>query len=267
MPRSSRASGEWISASKEPGGTPSASPRSTHTPLPSLPSDGLMSLTSETSPPSTMTAPGQAQRSGVEGSHVKTYRSPASGPGSEVSDPSSPSHSSTLWSDTDLTPSSLRTSPASSPAMPVETLGVSSVRWGTSGTGGPTGFSTLNGSECPSDGEGCLSSPSTLADILTRTAPPRFSLSARAAEGIIRRSERRGRKLPEELDVALKSLASPLAASGQSKPADQQEMSITTSSWTVRRLTPLECERLMGWPDGWTISTTWKRRRTSMGNK
>lgn len=24
------------------------------------------------------------------------------------------------------------------------------------------------------------------------------------------------------------------------------------SAATVRRLTPLECERLMGWPDGWT---------------
>lgn len=24
---------------------------------------------------------------------------------------------------------------------------------------------------------------------------------------------------------------------------------------TVRKLTPTECERLMGWPDGWTIPT------------
>ena len=30
---------------------------------------------------------------------------------------------------------------------------------------------------------------------------------------------------------------------------------------SVRRLTPRECERLMGWPDDWTRSTTWKPRQ------
>ena len=28
-------------------------------------------------------------------------------------------------------------------------------------------------------------------------------------------------------------------------------------SWTVRRLTPTECERLQGWPDGWTVARSW----------
>lgn len=28
----------------------------------------------------------------------------------------------------------------------------------------------------------------------------------------------------------------------------------------VRRLTPTECERLMGWPDGWTFSQKWMDR-------
>jgi hypothetical protein len=27
--------------------------------------------------------------------------------------------------------------------------------------------------------------------------------------------------------------------------------------FAIRRLTPTECERLMGWPDGWTISQAW----------
>jgi DNA (cytosine-5)-methyltransferase 1 len=29
----------------------------------------------------------------------------------------------------------------------------------------------------------------------------------------------------------------------------------------VRRLTPVECERLMGWPDGWTIPAEWRGKR------
>lgn len=177
-------------------------------------------------------------------------------------DQDSPGHSLPLWSDTDLKPSSSRTSPASSPPMPVETLGGSSVKWATSGMGGPTGYWTRSGSECRSDDDGCSSSLSTLTDILTPTAPERFSLSARAAEGIIRRSGKRGRKLPEELDAALTSLARRSPASGANRPVDQLETNTTTSS-TVRRLTPLECERLMGWPDGWTLVREW---RTSKGN-
>ena len=300
MRRSSRAWEEWTLASNEPDGAPSASPRSSHTPLQSSQSVGRMSRTSVISFNSTAgtrsldvshhvsptlrigsglgipTMPaiimrvstGLEQRSGVEGSHAKTYRSPASGPGSEVSDPSSPLHSSTLWSDIDLQPSSRRTSSASSPAMPVETLGVSSVRWGTSGTGGPTGFSTLNGSECPSDGEGCSCLPSTLVDILTPTAPPRFSLSARAAAGIIRRSERRGRTLPAELVDALRALAGtpPPSSDDGSMLTESRKLSppgttshLTPSSAAIRRLTPVECERLMGWPDGWTIAKGWMR--------
>lgn len=40
------------------------------------------------------------------------------------------------------------------------------------------------------------------------------------------------------------------------------------AEYTVRRLTPLECERLQGFPDGWTdigeyIDTTGKKRKTS----
>ena len=31
---------------------------------------------------------------------------------------------------------------------------------------------------------------------------------------------------------------------------------------TVRRLTPMECERLMGWPDGWT-DVPWRKKDVS----
>ena len=268
MRRSSRASGEWTSAWNEPDGAPSASPRSSRTPAPYSPSDGPTSRTSETSPAYATTAPGPQQPFGVEVSHVRIYRSPASGRVSAVSDPYSPSPSSTLWSDIDLQPSSWRTSPASSPAMPVETLGASSVRWGTSGTGGPTGYSTLSGSECPSDGEGCSCLLSTLADILTPTALPRFSLSARAAAGIIRRSERRGRTLPVDLrDALLRSAGTPPPSSDDGTPPEESRRlsppgttsHLTPSSAAIRRLTLVECERLMGWPEGWTIAKGWKR--------
>lgn len=44
------------------------------------------------------------------------------------------------------------------------------------------------------------------------------------------------------------------------------------TSWVVRRLTPTECERLQGFPDGWTDIGEWtdskgKRRKTTDGNR
>ena len=35
---------------------------------------------------------------------------------------------------------------------------------------------------------------------------------------------------------------------------------------TVRRLTPLECERLQGFPDDWTVSQSDSQRYKQMGN-
>jgi site-specific DNA-cytosine methylase len=34
----------------------------------------------------------------------------------------------------------------------------------------------------------------------------------------------------------------------------------------VRRLTPIECERLQGFPDGWTVSQSDTQRYKQMGN-
>jgi hypothetical protein len=48
----------------------------------------------------------------------------------------------------------------------------------------------------------------TLADVLEPNAPARYSLSARAATGILRRAEKRGRELPEALAMALRELSS-----------------------------------------------------------
>lgn len=46
----------------------------------------------------------------------------------------------------------------------------------------------------------------------------------------------------------------------------------TTDGYVMRRLTPIECERLQGFPDGWTdigdwVDTKGKPRKTSDGNR
>src|SRR3990170_1017724 len=123
-----------------------------------------------------------------------------------------PALSSTLWSATALPPSSSKTYRASSPVIEGETWRRSAVDWRNSGTGGRFGFSTLATSECPSaDDESsssvCAAVPTTLTDVLQQRAPPRFSLSAPPARGILRRATKRGRTLPEALEMALTSLA------------------------------------------------------------
>jgi DNA (cytosine-5)-methyltransferase 1 len=52
---------------------------------------------------------------------------------------------------------------------------------------------------------------------------------------------------------------SPTLKASQSAPSVQHEMA-------VRRMTPLECERLMGWPDNWTEGQTDTQRYKQCGN-
>ena len=315
MPRSSRALGEPTLGLSVPDGAPSASRRLTPTPAPSSPSDGRKSRTSETSPvlltmregkPGGGKGPllaidesltlaqgnGQVLFFGPAGFPAKTSASPGSGQASPAPVLASPSPSSTLWSDIDLPPSSSKTYRASSPVIEGKIWRRSAVDWRNSGTGGRFGFSTLATSECPSADDGSSSSacavvPTTLTDVLQPSAPPRFSLSARAARGILRRATRRGRALPKELKSALSRLAdmdmrrNPERASStpilltmrEGKPgggkgpllAVDESLTLAASptqtlfSSSVRRLTPVECERLMGWPDGWTIAAGWKK--------
>ena len=93
-------------------------------------------------------------------------------------------------------------SPASCQAAEDGTLVPSSGRWLKSGMGSPTECLTLNTSEFHSAADVCL-----LSDILeTGDLPLRFFLSARACSGILRRAEKRGKKLPEQLKRALASV-------------------------------------------------------------
>jgi site-specific DNA-cytosine methylase len=73
--------------------------------------------------------------------------------------------------------------------------------------------------------------------------------------------------LPAALQTALESLAlsqqelTDSQTESKSFFKDTSESLEKTEGSSVRRLTPTECERLMGWPDGWTISEAWKIRR------
>ncbi len=63
---------------------------------------------------------------------------------------------------------------------------------------------TLSSSEWPSD-----ASVRSLSDILeTQPVPARYFLSPKACAGILRRAEKRGKKLPERLRLALEVVAS-----------------------------------------------------------
>jgi hypothetical protein len=81
--------------------------------------------------------------------------------------------------------------------------------------GGATDALTLNTCEWgdgpePSRSAGgeCSSSVASLSEVLeTGPLPPRFSLSKKACEGILRRSQRRAKVLPPMLKAALEAVA------------------------------------------------------------
>src|SRR6516164_4058875 len=102
-------------------------------------------------------------------------------------------------------PDSLASDPACSLPPAGEISPSFYARWATSGfTISPGECWTADTSECPKGGD----ASSSLADVLLETVPERFFLSPRAAAGILRRAEKRGRELPQALAEALRALAS-----------------------------------------------------------
>ena len=204
---------------------------------------------------------GEPQTSGQVGSPAKTSASLASELDSQASDPALPSPSSTLWSSADLGGSCWKMSLDSSVPTKGLTSDGFSMKWSNSGMAFRGELWTLDTSESPSDAVEC-----SLSQVLNPTAPARFSLSAKAASGILRRAGRRGKVLPAALETALESLAHSQQESTDSQMESKSSFKDTSASsermagQSVRRLTPTECERLMGWPDGWTISKKWTRR-------
>jgi hypothetical protein len=97
---------------------------------------------------------------------------------------------------------SLRMSPVCYPATEDGTLPSSFKGWSNSGMASPGGYLTLSSLEYPSDAVVC-----SLSDILETDVPQKYYLSARAARGILRRAEKRGRSLPVLLQQALENIA------------------------------------------------------------
>ena len=147
--------------------------------------------------------------SSVEASPARTSPSPADGQGSQENDRASSTSSLESLSLFDPDGFSSRTYPVSSLQTAVGTSEQSLERWPTSGTAWPGGFSTHATSECRSDEGGCSSSEPSLTEILEepQNVPARYSLSARAASGILRRAQKRGRTLPSHLSQALEAVA------------------------------------------------------------
>ncbi len=150
--------------------------------------------------------------SSAVGSRVKTSPSPGEEQDSTLAS-DHPSSSSSSESSTLFDPDSFssRTFQVCSVHKAVGTSEQSLERWPTSGTAWAGGLSTHASSECRSDADGCSSSEPSLSEILEppQNVPGKYSLSARAASGILRRAEKRGRKLPGHLAEALESVAGP----------------------------------------------------------
>ena len=84
-----------------------------------------------------------------------------------------------------------------------EILQPSSQRWGKSGMGSHTECWTLNTSEFHKGADVC-----SLSDVLeTGEVPQVFYLSPKACLGILRRAEKRGKELPQQLAQALLTVA------------------------------------------------------------
>jgi hypothetical protein len=97
---------------------------------------------------------------------------------------------------------SLRMSLGCYQATKDRTLPSSFKAWSNSGMASVGGFLTLNTSEFPSAAAVC-----SLSEVLEADVAPKFYLSPKACQGILRRAAKRGKALPEHLRAALDSAA------------------------------------------------------------
>lgn len=136
-------------------------------------------------------------------SHAKTSQWPVSGPvlgaSVAVSGLSSTGSCPSCGHDGRL----LRMSPDFYPAIKDATLPSFSTGWTTSGSMSRGRYWTRSTSESRSAAAAC-----SLSQVLQDEAPSKFYLSAKAAAGILRRAERRGKELPLHLRSALRALVS-----------------------------------------------------------
>ena len=217
MDRSSAASADSTAASTAPDSEPRFSANPTRGDAPSSPQgspecpsrrryETYQASTQETNGSGRAAAGMNLLISSAADSHVRTSPSQESAPDSRAPDPGS--STSSCGSQTSLFQqegmSSLRTYPDSFHLTRDEISPSFSRRWPSSGFWmGPGECWTAVTSECHSEGDGS----SSLRDVLEDSVAPRYFLSPRAAAGILRRAEKRGKRLPEHLEAALRTLA------------------------------------------------------------
>ena len=108
---------------------------------------------------------------------------------------------------------------------------------------------------------------STLSEVLDPFCPPRYFLSPEQLKSLLERASASGKLMPEDLKGAIEEQITILSSTPQleesilqdRKPKDTEVMVKHTHliqedmpMLYARRLTPLECERLQGFPPGWT---------------
>ena len=151
-------------------------------------------------------------------------------------DPPSPSNTPDWFPNWLLGSSSGKTSRDASALIPAGTTMPSSVRWFSAGMSVPGGFWTHNMSEAVASPEVSRrgakefgSSVCGLSDVLEPTSPRlfRYFLSKKAATGILRRAESRGKDLPPLLATALHEMIAWWDERGEptNPPAPKTELS------------------------------------------
>jgi hypothetical protein len=93
-------------------------------------------------------------------------------------------------------------------------------RWQNSGMGSHIGCLTLSTSEYPN-----AAVVSLLSDVLeTGKLLPKFYLSGKACSGILRRAEKRGKKLPDLLQAALETTVKESGLSEETEEISEEDL-------------------------------------------
>jgi len=207
MDHCSQAWGASIRASTTPGGRARGNASLTPSAPASSPSAGPAFLDTETSGPlRTHMRPGSNSLSGLTyssvDSPVKAPPLPGSDSGSPTTEPRSSGRSSASSKSSARRGRSLKTSQVCA-LFGSDTTSLHALpRLKNSGLWSDGGLSTHDSSTSPSDASEC-----SLSAVLQKRVSPRYSLSPKAAAGILRRAAKRGRALPVPLAAALTALA------------------------------------------------------------
>lgn len=207
-----------------------------------------------------MTSP--TPKSGREDSHAKTSVSLAWVQEAVLEESSQDSSTTLLDSLQSVAPklSSSKTLRHSSLPTMDEISRSSYGRWPTSGMASHGEYLTVDTSASPKADQ-----ESSLSDLLeTQSVPARYFLSQNAATGILKKSRSNGKKSVSPFAISVgdsergyvKKLAHCLyAESARHTGTDWSRNYVSYPEGRVRRLTPLETERLQGFPDNWTMPT------------